>query len=189
MSPNFPRNVLEGDNDLIPQETSPFGGSKERGLSPQSPKDDSMFLLMNQSQSLGGKLGASIDKRTLNLSTSYINNSSKANGSLDVSKHMLLYEDAQYRDFRQKHIYDNTIDKECTFKPELATKKSTTSKNTVKAVQQEVQDRIYQTMNQGKLNMSTISAGHYSQNRSVLTDQAVNTKRSPANTRLMYLSH
>ena len=40
---------------------------------------------------------------------------------LSIPKHLLLYEEAKQRNFRQDVIYSNCIDKECTFKPKLIT--------------------------------------------------------------------
>lgn len=47
-------------------------------------------------------------------------NASKLNVGA-ISKHMLLYEDAIQRNLRHEVIYSKSIDKECTFRPELIT--------------------------------------------------------------------
>ena len=60
----------------------------------------------------------------------------------NMSKHEALYNDAKYRSQRQRDIYSRCIDKECTFKPHMITKKSNLSKKMVKEVQEEVQDRL-----------------------------------------------
>ena len=54
------------------------------------------------------------------------------------SKFTALYEDAFHRNMRQKHIYSKCIDKECTFKPQLITKKSKLSKQMVNEVRTRV---------------------------------------------------
>jgi hypothetical protein len=60
-------------------------------------------------------------------------NTSKLNIA-GISKHMLLYEDALQRNLRHEVIYSKSIDKECTFKPDRITRKSNTSKNTIREV-------------------------------------------------------
>lgn len=62
----------------------------------------------------------------------------------NMSKHEALYNDAKHRSQRQREIYAKCIDKECTFKPEMITKKSNLSKKMIKEVQEEVTDRLNQ---------------------------------------------
>jgi hypothetical protein len=57
------------------------------------------------------------------------------------SKYEALYNDAKHRNMRQEYIYSKCIDKECTFKPDLITKKSKISINTVKEVQEQVRHK------------------------------------------------
>jgi hypothetical protein len=56
-------------------------------------------------------------------------------------KFLALYDDAKHRNLRQEHIYSKCYDKECTFKPELITKQSKVSQNTIKEVTSYVMDR------------------------------------------------
>lgn len=50
------------------------------------------------------------------------------------NKFLALYEDAQQRNLRQENIYSKCIDKECTFQPQLVTKFSKISIQTLKKV-------------------------------------------------------
>lgn len=59
-------------------------------------------------------------ERATEMGNSYMN-TSKLNVA-NISKHMLLYEDAMQRNMRHEVIYSKSIDKECTFKPNLVTK-------------------------------------------------------------------
>lgn len=54
---------------------------------------------------------------------------------------MALYADAQHRLMRKHNIYSRCIDKECTFQPQLITKNSKISIQTVKQVKEAVRNR------------------------------------------------
>ena len=73
--------------------------------------------------------------------------SMKTSENMNLSKHEALYFDAKYRSQRQREIYAKCIDKECTFKPDMITKKSNLSKKVVKEVQEEVNDRLHPKFN------------------------------------------
>ena len=82
-------------------------------------------------------------------------------------KFLALYDDAKHRNLRQEHIYAKCYDRECTFKPELITKNSKVSQNTIKEVTSYVMDKTTETPAVG----------------------GIPPQRSVTNSRMAYLSH
>ena len=107
---------------------------------------------------------------------------------MNADKHTSLYDDAKHRQMRQEHIYSKCIDRECTFKPALITKKSKLSQNTIKEVQEVVRGNLAGQNNAEFLSVD-ISA---IQNNSILRnnlDLSINSQNLPKNkSRMQYLN-
>ena len=167
---NQMQNMPTGDaDDDVPRSHSPM---RKLGLSPQrSAGDIPNELQLNQSQ-LNATQSASLFNRS----------------TINGDKHTMLYDDAKHRQMRQEHIYSKCIDRECTFKPALITKKSRLSQNTVKEVQEVVRGNLTGQNNHELLSVD-ISA---IQNNSILRnnlDLSLNSQTLPKNkSRMQYLN-